>query len=514
MSDNLFREYEALFNIIVGLHRLEKLKNLLDIILKSAIKLTKAEAASIILKNPNNDFLEFKASMGGAKSNVLSDIKVPENSIAGYVYKTGKSLLIEDVSKDPRFYKGVQKKTNFITRSLICVPLIINRETIGVMQILNSHRTDQFTNRDLKIFIAFASQAAIAIVNSKLYEEIILEKEMTNLIIDQLPVGLIVIDNNLNIIAINKKLQLILGKNKNIIGKNIKSLRDKFLKFLVNKLNKKDIEFQYVINKEYEQLDINVRIKYLQRKWKGYVVIIEDVTKLLKIKEMAAWQDVARKLAHELKNPLTPIQLAAQYIEYLYIKRDTNFETELKKHIAIINSQIEKLKNMLTEFSKFARLPLPSFKKSNINYVIDSVINLYKNKYSNIKFVIDVEDDIPDAYFDPSQIEQVIINIIKNGIEAIEEVKVKDPRILIRVIYKKRMKRIGILIENNGPKIPLRILDNIFRPYLTTKGQKGTGLGMAISKRIMQQHGGDIMVKNLNPTGVLFLISLPVKEKK
>jgi len=502
--------YEALFSIIKNIHTLENVDTILKKIISGAMKLTGAEAGSIMLKNEEEDCLEFRASVGGVESKVLKNIKIPKKSIAGYIYSTGKSLLVKDVTKDKRFYNGVSAKTGFQTRSIIGVPLRINKDIIGVMEILNSNSWSIFTNEDLKLIEAFASEASVAITNAKLFEKTIIQQERSNSIFDNLPVGLLVISKNGKIFYENKRFRALSGINL-VIGKKINYFRAGLLGKIKEILKGKDGEYNLSICIREQIYELRIHVFSLESfKWMGKVIIVEDVTQLLRAKEIGAWQQVAQKLAHELKNPLTPIQLAAQYIEYIYSTSINNFEEELHKHVSIIDLEIEKLKNMLSEFTQFARLPLPDFKKGNIIDSVDNIISLYKNKYPDIIFNITAEK-IPPFLFDSSQIEQVLINIFKNSIEAIHSSSESSGSISVSIVHFKNKKKVILSIYNSGPHIPDELRNKLFSPYISTK-KEGSGLGLAITQRIISQHNGKITVINVKKGGVKFIIELPLKE--
>ncbi|MDD2717902.1 MAG: GAF domain-containing protein [Candidatus Wallbacteria bacterium] len=505
------KAYEELFGLISSIHSLGQLSELLQLVMKSGLKLTGGEAASIMLKSKIGDYLEFHSSIGGASGSLLNKIKVPKESIAGHVYTAGKPVLIEDVCQDSRFCSNVDRVTNFVTRSIICVPLVINRSVIGVMEILNSETGRIFTEKDLELFMAFADQAAVAITNTSLYDEILTEKERTSFVFDNLPVGLLLLDQDGTIISANGFVKRLSGLQ-NFEGSKMEALENPLFKELtavVNQSEGKEKNLKIRIGDEQHELRCLVcRMK--SEHWTGTVLIIEDVTQLLRVKEIAAWQEVARKLAHELKNPLTPIQLAAQYLEYIHQRGGENFEEELRQHIDIINSQVEKLKKMLTEFSNFARLPLPKLMPADLCQVIRNILQLYEKSYPEVHFTVTAKS-IPQFLFDASQIEQVFINLVKNSLEALAENKVSDQIIMIEVEYQPESALVVIKIENNGPPISEEVRNNLFKPYFTTK-KTGSGLGLAIVQRIVSDHGGRITVKNMDP-GVRFRIELPFRER-
>ncbi len=229
--------------------------------------------------------------------------------------------------------------------------------------------------------------------------------------------------------------------------------------------------------------------------------------KLLLAERYSAWESVARKLAHEIKNPLTPIQLSIDRLQDRFYKKINEGQDEFKKYLSTINRQIEYIKNLVNEFSSFARMPSPIFKKIEIDIIIKRALDLYKmssktefNLYSNIKKKKFINGDEEQLY-------RVFINLIKNSEEAIAEKKVENK------LFKGK---INIEIEENRDYIVTSLIDNgsgiknvdkIMTPYFTTK-KDGTGLGLPIVNKIINEHNGELIISN-NNTGVKVLISLP-----
>ncbi len=229
--------------------------------------------------------------------------------------------------------------------------------------------------------------------------------------------------------------------------------------------------------------------------------------KLLLAERYSAWESVARKLAHEIKNPLTPIQLSIDRLQDRFYKKINEGQEEFKKYLSTINRQIEYIKNLVNEFSSFARMPSPIFKKIEIDIIIKRALDLYKmssktefNLYSNIKKKKFINGDEEQLY-------RVFINLIKNSEEAIAEKKVENK------LFKGK---INIEIEENRDYIVTSLIDNgsgiknvdkIMTPYFTTK-KNGTGLGLPIVNKIINEHNGELIISN-NNTGVKVLISLP-----
>ncbi len=231
--------------------------------------------------------------------------------------------------------------------------------------------------------------------------------------------------------------------------------------------------------------------------------------KLLVAERFSAWETVARKLAHEIKNPLTPIQLSIDRLKEKYSKKVQGDENEFNKYLETINRQIVDIKKLLDEFSGFARMPSPILKKINILDVLNRSIDFYKMSHKNLNLIL--SGDLKDKYYisgDSEQLYRVFINLIKNSMEAIEDKKQKDKNLL---------GKIDVEIHRNNEYIVIKMLDNgigfkdtndILKPYYTTK-KNGTGLGLPIVSKIINEHNGDIQFLKKN-NGAEINIYLPI----
>ncbi|GAB6076778.1 sensor histidine kinase [Desulfurobacterium crinifex] len=223
------------------------------------------------------------------------------------------------------------------------------------------------------------------------------------------------------------------------------------------------------------------------------ILIVEDVTDLVKAQKAQAWKEVARRIAHEIKNPLTPITLNAERIRRQFKKRNPQIEEIIDKAVDSILAEVEVIKRLIDEFRRFARLPLPEKKITNINELIRSTIEPYENK---IKINFNLED-IPQIPVDRSLMREVFTNLIDNSIEA--------GATEFNVSTTTKDGKVFIVFRDNGPGIPEEIADKLFVPYVSTK-EEGWGLGLSIVKKIVEDHGGKIYTVDRNT----FVIELPV----
>jgi len=242
----------------------------------------------------------------------------------------------------------------------------------------------------------------------------------------------------------------------------------------------------------------------------GYVLIFDDVTPIIQSQRNAAWSEVAQRLAHEIKNPLTPIQLSAERLQRkLHGKLDPATDQLLSKSTNTIIHQVSAMKSMVDDFSDFARPPKPKPQILQIGQLVDDISSLYQGQIKHLN--VTIEPFIPAISADPVRLRQVLINLIKNAQEAISDID--NGEVWISVEYHNERHSIQICIADNGLGVDNSILAKIFEPYITSKN-KGTGLGLAIVKKIIEEHGGSISLKPREPQGANFIIQLPVITDK
>lgn len=241
----------------------------------------------------------------------------------------------------------------------------------------------------------------------------------------------------------------------------------------------------------------------------GDIVVFDDVTRIIAAQRSAAWGEVARRLAHEIKNPLTPIQLSAERLQFKLADKLTNGDAEmLARGTQTIINQVQSMKRMVDDFRDYARLPVPEVAPLDLNALIGEVLGLYEGSAARIDIVL--SENMPLVLGDPTQLRQIIHNLLRNAEDALEGRE--SGRITIVTEVAGRFAR--LLIGDNGPGFPVELLPRIFEPYVTTKA-RGTGLGLPIVKKIVEEHMGSIEISNLPEGGARIDIRLPlVKEEE
>jgi two-component system nitrogen regulation sensor histidine kinase NtrY len=236
----------------------------------------------------------------------------------------------------------------------------------------------------------------------------------------------------------------------------------------------------------------------------GSVITFDDLTELLRAKKAETWQDVARKIAHEVKNPLTPIKLSAERLRKKFSDGSADFDRVFDESSRTIVQQVDGLKVLLDEFSEFARMPRPNPVPQGLQPVVDSVIQLYAGAHKDITFVKDIPAGLPDLLLDQEQMKRVFINLFKNAVEVMEA----GGTIWISARKVPSDAMVRIEVADNGPGISAEDVSRLFEPYFSRK-KKGGGLGLAIVERIIADHNGSVHAEPNQPHGARFIIDLP-----
>lgn len=245
----------------------------------------------------------------------------------------------------------------------------------------------------------------------------------------------------------------------------------------------------------------------------GYVVVFDDITSLLQAQRDAAWGEVARRLAHEIKNPLTPIQLSAERLRRRYMSTMPEDEVQvLDRATHTIVQQVEAMKEMVNAFSEYARAPDIDISVFDLSQLAHEVVDMYRAQARDIEIVLNTDPTLPPIEADIGRVRQILHNLVTNSIEALEH-SGKNGHIEVR-ISKMEIQEVDIaeiVVEDNGPGFKTGSVSQVFDPYVTTK-PKGTGLGLAIVKKLVEEHGGTIEAENLDAGGAAIRIQLPVNE--
>jgi two-component system nitrogen regulation sensor histidine kinase NtrY len=241
----------------------------------------------------------------------------------------------------------------------------------------------------------------------------------------------------------------------------------------------------------------------------GMAVVFEDLTQLQRAERAAAWREVARRMAHEIKNPLTPVQLSAQRLQKKYGDRLGEDGGVFRECTKTIIDQVEVLKNLVNEFSRYARLPVTNLALNDLNGVISDSVILFQDAHKEIIFDFQQGGDIPKLMIDPEQIRRVMVNLLDNAVAALGGL---NGRIEIRTLADRKGRTAKVEVADNGCGIPHSYQIKMFEPYFSTK-RSGTGLGLAIVHSIITDHHGRVSVSDNHPKGTVVTFELPIPDK-
>lgn len=257
----------------------------------------------------------------------------------------------------------------------------------------------------------------------------------------------------------------------------------------------------------------------------GWVVVLDDMTELIRMEKMSAWQEVARRLAHEIKNPLTPIQLSAERILRRYRQITPNpeggfteawrsdfqkFDRMLTECVQVITSEVASLKGLVDEFSRFARLPEVRLESADLNKILENVLSLYDGRIQGIRVQKELDPEIPKLRLDPEQMKRVFINLFDNALEAMSQ-NVNRRILYLRTCRNVNLGSVSVEIGDTGRGFPEEYQDSVFLPYFSIR-KGGTGLGLAIVRQIVSDHHGSVRAEPNSPVGTRIIIDLPLVQ--
>ena len=339
-------------------------------------------------------------------------------------------------------------------------------------------------------------------------------------ILDNINSGVIMLDTAGNISMINDAACSILNINqekvKNKSYKELMSMIDsKELQNLVMGIEGREFrpivkEIKAIIGERKVILKVFITSLKDSQKYIGLLVVFDDLTEIInseiKAQKALTWQEIARRVAHEIKNPLTPIKLSTERMLKKWEHRDADFDQVFHRSAKTIVKEVDSLRRLVDEFSRFGKMPEINKTPTQIPIIIDEVVNLYKG-YKGVEINVSIPDNSPMVELDGEQFRRVIINIFDNAIQAMAN----SGRIYVTLKFDIPSNWAYIEIADNGPGIRDEDKDKLLLPYFSTR-KNGTGLGLAIANRIIAEHRGYIRVRDNEPNGTVFTIDIPIKE--
>lgn len=349
-------------------------------------------------------------------------------------------------------------------------------------------------------------KSAYADVDSK---RLILEGIMSNI-----ATGVICLDNAGNVLTINDAACNILGipqqDPSNLTSRDLlEHIESEELREILRNLRKREFsgkswQLKATIKGESAILRLFLaNLKDTEGNPTGVLVVFDDLTEVVKAQRAYAWQEVARRMTHEIKNPLTPIKLSAERLLKKHREGAADLDNVIEASLLTITNEVEALRSMVNEFSRFGKMPDLKIGSVHIREVIDEVSNLYQG-YKDLSVITLVENGIPPVRIDREQIKRALINLLDNAVEAVE----RNGKIWLNAHYDHENKTLRLIVADNGSGIRPEDRDRLFLPHFSTK-KSGTGLGLAIVNKIVSDHHGVIHVEDNTPAGIRFVLELP-----
>ena len=338
-------------------------------------------------------------------------------------------------------------------------------------------------------------------------------------ILENIPTGVISFDPQGQITSVNKMAKRMFGRDDMgslrtladlLTPEDIRDVARLFRRATRQGVASRQLELDLGGRRAFTSLTVSsVRTRYGKI---GSVLVLEDLSELVQAQKAAAWQEVAQRIAHEIKNPLTPIQLSTERIRRL-VERAGALPPDLLRVIsesaALVGREVATLKTLVDEFSAFARFPVAKPVPSNLNEIVENALKIFAGRLRGIEIHRDLLPDLPLAQVDPEQMKRAVANLIDNAAEALEDALQKE--IWVRTALNAEHDIVEITVADSGPGIAPEDKEKLFLPFFSTK-HRGTGLGLAIVSRIVSEQKGIIRVEENQPTGTKFIIELPVER--
>lgn len=336
-------------------------------------------------------------------------------------------------------------------------------------------------------------------------------------ILENIQSGVISLDTEGSIIAMNTAACAILNvASENVMGKNYRellslissdSLQEMIRGIKLRTLGMVEREVWATIKGKRTMLRVSiVGLRNNISEYVGLLVVFDDLTNVIKAQKALAWQEVARRIAHEVKNPLTPIKLSTERMLKKWERKDEDFPQVFERSMRTIIKEVDSLRNLVDEFSRFEKMPEIHKSPTVLVAIIDEVVNLYRD-YKGLSIRVSLPEDMPLIDVDGEQFKRVLINLFENAIQAMHSKGTIEVTVHLNV----SSNRLFMDVADNGPGIREEDKERLFLPYFSTK-KEGTGLGLAIAHRIVREHMGYIRVGDNVPRGTVFTIEMPIKE--
>ncbi len=346
--------------------------------------------------------------------------------------------------------------------------------------------------------------------NSKELER---RRRFTEAILESIPTGVISVDSDGRIQRVNHALSSLFSQDEITHASRLEDLfsRDdtaelKYLMKRARRVGSATSQVEYYTPKQVHHIAVTVAA--LEEKLNsGFVIVLEDTSELLRAQKAAAWHEVARRIAHELKNPLTPISLCAERIARQLDKGFTQDSMRILRECSVtIVREVQSVKNLADEFSQFARFPAAQLSPADLNTVVRNGLAVFEGRLGGIDLQIHLAGELPLVNIDPEQIKRVVVNLVDNAAEAMQDSLVKQLYVATQLT---QGDTVELVVADSGHGVSPEDKERLFLPYFSTK-ERGTGLGLAIVNHILAEHHASIRAEDNRPLGARFLVEIPV----
>lgn len=508
------QEFELLLKANRILSSTLDINNVLHSVLELATEVVHAEASALLLLDEKKNELYFDVALGSAKESVKEiRLKVGEG-IAGWVAQERKPLIVNDVTQDKRFTQRVDKSTKFNTRSILAVPLLTKGKMVGVIEAINKKEKKPFLESDREVFEIFANQSAVAIENARLFSEVTHEKEKLDLVFSQMQEGVLLLDNQGDILLINQKGERLLGLAPNKVvgqqfGKKIFPDFDSGPSWADIEKNKSGAMAFDLVRTKGKDLFIGMFGQRLESG--GFIFVLRDLTEQKKGERLKS--DFLSLMSHKLKTPLTVIM---GYAPILASDAD-KLEPMQQKAVEAIGIQAENLAGLVDKLLSFSIVESVNLdqkrEEKSLSAMLNGAISHLRYVLDSVHGVVELSPEVsklPPLRVDENLTIEVFRNIIENGVKFNNQ---KEKKIIIKGTRDGQL--VSIEFIDNGVGIPPEEFEKIFEKFYQVEnsftGQvPGAGLGLAMCKKVVEGMGGKITVQSKVGTGSNFRVLFPV----
>ena len=453
-----------------------------------------------------------------ARSAMSVDLSAKQDAINGYLLEQ------KELSGNKKFYRNVY----FLLICLITLfilffaswmaQMLARQISVPISALLGAAREVRLGNLAYRVRVGAMDELATLVrafneMTSDLESnarELEARRKFTEAILESIPTGVISLSDDERIERVNRAL---LGIFPGSVIQDATKLGDLFsgddlseIRYLMKRARRTGAAgSQLEITREKNVLHLAVTVASLEER-RGFVLVIEDTSELLRAQKAAAWQEVARRIAHEIKNPLTPISLSAgriaRQLKRLVLPPDTR--AILEECAVTIQQEVQTVKGLVDEFSQFSRFPAAQLSPADLNEIVESAMAVFAGRLEGFKLTLDLDQKLPSVNADREQIKRVIVNLIDNAAEAMNDSAVRS---LLIATSQSGPDTVELVVADTGCGVSAKDKEKLFLPYFSTK-ERGTGLGLAIVSHIVAEHHGRVRVEDNEPTGARFVVEL------